>query len=468
MLKLKKLALTGLILSGACSHSSPQVSRDMASQDKQNKAWFEKTNIFYSRLLTFNKKSAEAPVETFERLRADKPILKLSKLPVLFPGHDLGKTYFIAKRTDVIDILSHPEVFSVRFYSKKIQGPVGPHMLATDNKEYNLIEKPWMRSLLPREDIHKVMKISNSLANDSVNEVIKAQKDSKRIRIEMVNDLARRVPLLLTGEYFGFPGPDLKTMYRWSSIGQNHFFHNVLNDPFLKNKANKMGKEMIAYSKKLIVQKKREIQNSKTPEQYDDILSRMIKSGPSEALIDQTSRIEYNIIGLVLASGETTQAAAVNALDEILRRDDVFKMATKAALANDDRLLERIIFEALRYNPQTPLMLRYTEQDYVLAAGTDRETLIPQGSAIMVGNQSAMFDEEFVKNPETFDVNRSEEAYLHFGYGHHKCLGDYLGRIMVTQIIKSLLVKPNLTRVSEVDHKKGPFPERFYLEFDRE
>jgi hypothetical protein len=50
-------------------------------------------------------------------------------------------------------------------------------------------------------------------------------------QIEVVSTLSRRVPIQLTGEYFGFPGPDLASMFRWARATQYDMFHNLDNDP---------------------------------------------------------------------------------------------------------------------------------------------------------------------------------------------------------------------------------------------
>ena len=49
-------------------------------------------------------------------------------------------------------------------------------------------------------------------------------------RWNVVSQLTRKVPVQLCGEYFGFPGPDLATMMRWSRTVNLNFFFNVANN----------------------------------------------------------------------------------------------------------------------------------------------------------------------------------------------------------------------------------------------
>lgn len=55
---------------------------------------------------------------------------------------------------------------------------------------------------------------------------------------------------------------------------------------------------------------------------------------------------------------------------------------------------------------------------------------IKAGEGIIASTQSANRDEEVFPDPDKFDIHRergSEEA-LGFGYGEHRCIGEWLSR----------------------------------------
>jgi hypothetical protein len=110
-----------------------------------------------------------------------------------------------------------------------------------------------------------------------------------------------------------------------------------------------------------------------------------------------------------------------------------------------------------------------------------------KGQMVVASVISAMFDETKVKNAKNFRVDREgvnspDSPYLHFGLGHHKCLGDYIAEVMVTEVLKQLVMLPEihlipgeLGRINFKDNiaplednrdwAESPFPESFVVEF---
>ena len=78
-----------------------------------------------------------------------------------------------------------------------------------------------------------------------------------------------------------------------------------------------------------------------------------------------------------------------------------------------------------------------------------------------------MKDGRELPRPRQFRLDRPDHHYMHLGYGLHRCLGDHVSKVQVPEIIKSLVMKKNLRKVSEIDMAGGPFPERFVVAFDR-
>ena len=80
-----------------------------------------------------------------------------------------------------------------------------------------------------------------------------------------------------------------------------------------------------------------------------------------------------------------------------------FSFLTPTFLANDQHLpsakvaattgpddFDRYVWEALRFHPISPYMFRVAERDYVLARGTERETVIEKGTHVLplVGSET--------------------------------------------------------------------------------
>ena len=65
---------------------------------------------------------------------------------------------------------------------------------------------------------------------------------------------------------------------------------------------------------------------------------------------------------------------------------------------------------------------------------------MPEGSAILLLNGSGNRDERHFPDGESFDVTRTIDHHLSFGYGIHFCLGAALarleGRIALDEVLK--------------------------------
>ena len=175
--------------------------------------------------------------------------------------------------------------------------------------------------------------------------------------------------------------------------------------------------------------------------------------------------IRNNILGLLVGAIPTTSKCCAQVLDQLLQRPEQLKVAQAAALADDDALLAKYVFEALRFNPNNAGVYRLAAEDYPLAKASFHGTTIPKGTSVIAATQSAMFDERFVDQPNEFRIDRPEYLSMHFGYGLHTCFGQYINRVQIPGILKPLLKRPGLRRAGDLQYA-GPFPSSLLVRFD--
>ena len=415
----------------------------------------------------------------FKELRENRPIFVTPRFTLvsLFP--------------DVQEVLSRSQFFSVRTFAPKMDPVFGPCMLARDNTGHNWQDKSVMRTVLQLEDLPIVRK--------KAGEIAKAQLDesAKNGKIEVVRDLGKFVPIKICGDYFGFPGPDLETMYRWSKETQDDMFRNLTNDPKVHEDSVKAGQEMREYLTELLKQKRASHDKSSSPKDIftwvvnalaelleqkkpqdvgqpsspNDVFTRLASTKfPSAIPFDETKIISHMII-LLVGSIEGTGQVITQGLEQILKRPDVFAKALAAAQANDDITFDKYVWEAVRFNPFSPFLVRFCEADYTLAAGTPRETRVPAKSIVLAGVGSAMFDGAVVNHPDEFSIERPAYNYMHFGYGSHTCLGEHIGAVVVPEVIKQILLRPGIRLIpgdeGKIDYQGTLIPSRFVIAYDR-
>ena len=342
---------------------------------------------------------------------------------------------------------------------------VGPFMLARDASPLNWRDKSIMRTAMPLDDLPQVRAMVRSLTGEILDKLASGS-------IDVVNDLGRRVPVRLCGEYFGFPGPDESSMLRWSKATQADFFKNLARDPAIHSDSVQAGLEITTYLKTLLATARQSLSKSGTvsnPAILNTVVFRLLQTIFPNSLGFDDERLVANIVGLMVGSVETTSQAIVQSLDQILRRPSVQKAAVQSAKSDDDTTLDAIVWEALRFDPINPLVFRFVERDCIVASGTNRQSMLRAGSIVFACTASAMHDAGELPDPDLFVGGRPSHHYLHFGYGQHECLGKCVASMMIPEVIKQILrcqgigLLPNGESV--IDFAGGPFPEHYKIAF---
>src|SRR6516162_2442154 len=372
----------------------------------------------------------------FKELRDDRPILQ-SPMATL-----------IAQFRDVEEILHREEVFSVSPYLPRMMGVIGPFVLSQDITPSYDHDISVMRLVVRREDLPRVKDIVSRLAAEVVRELFQEGGP-----VDIVRTLTRRVPVRLADEYFGFSAPQDKQMMEWARSCFQEFFINLLVDPAIRAPAVAAGVEMRKRLDALLAERRAWDLDGR-----DDVMGRLLRlQRTSDVAGLDNDGICRTLMGLVIGMVETTSQAAVQALLVLFSRPDVLARAAAAATAGDDEALSASIFEALRFRPINPMIVRVAKEDYRLAAGEQHETLIRKGTTVFALTWSAMFDPRVLDAPEEFRSDRPDYHYMHFATGRHACYGRYISRIQVPQILKPLLKLEGLHAAGAPEYD-GTFP----------
>ncbi len=373
----------------------------------------------------------------FKELRDARPILQ-SPLATL-----------VAQFRDVEEILHREEVFSVSPYLPRMMGVIGPFVLSQDITPGYDHDISVLRLVVRREDLARVKDIVSRHAAEIVTELFQG-----RGPVDIVRTLTRKVPVRLADEYFGFSAPHDEQMMAWARSCFREFFLNLRDDPVVRAPAVAAGAEMRQRLDALLAERRASDADGK-----DDVMGRLLRlqrAGDVAGLDDDG--VCRTLMGLVIGMVETTSQAAVQALLVLFSRPDVLASAAAAAKADDDNALSNLVFEALRFRPINPMIVRVAKDDYSLAAGEQHRTLIRKGTTVFALTWSAMFDPRVLDTPEEFRPDRPDYHYMHFATGQHACYGRYISRIQIPQILKPLLKLEGL-RAAGAPEYDGTFPE---------
>lgn len=98
--------------------------------------------------------------------------------------------------------------------------------------------------------------------------------------------------------------------------------------------------------------------------------------------------------------------------------------AERARLVADPSLIPGAVEELLRFEAPSPIQGRYT-----VRPATYHGVTVPDGSVVALLTGAAGRDERAFPEPDRFDVARTMDRHLTFGYGAHFCVGAALARL---------------------------------------
>lgn len=364
----------------------------------------------------------------------------------------------VTRFTDVQEVLGRDDVFGVTYGPKMLQITGGENFFLgmAQSSEYQR-DTSNMRLAVRREDV------ADRVAG-MVRETAAQLFEKVSSPLEVVNQFARFIPARVMTNYFGLVPDDEKQL-----IADCHLMFRFL---FIPDNPPEIDEQSLAAAARTREWLDRSIQSSrgKTADGSETVLSRLFRmqtaGGPGLTDLD----IRNNLIGLLIGAVPTCAKTAVQALDVLLGKPDALAGAQAAARDDNRELFAKYVFEALRFNPNNPGLLRIANEDYVLAEGSFHATKIPKGMMVLAATQSAMFDDKSIDDPHDFNVDRPSWNYMHFGFGLHECFGRFISGSLIPGILWPLLRQPGLRRADgdagqlQMD---GPYPSSLTVEFDR-
>jgi cytochrome P450 len=205
------------------------------------------------------------------------------------------------------------------------------------------------------------------------------------------------------------------------------------------------------------------------PDATDDVLGRCLRLQAAGETGYSDVEIRTALLCMVVGGPPQPPMVVPQAMEQLLRRPEALAAAHDAAVDGRDADLHDIVFEAMRFDPLAPVLLRVALKDGTIAYGTKRATLIPTGATVFVAFPSAMMDERRIPEPGRFKPGRLPYEYIHFGHGLHECFGLNINHSTLHRMLKPLLRRPRLWRAEGRDgklQKAGIFAERLSVLFD--
>jgi cytochrome P450 len=167
----------------------------------------------------------------------------------------------------------------------------------------------------------------------------------------------------------------------------------------------------------------------------DDIASMLLEArvtddeGRQWALTHE--QVAIRLLELAFAGHETTAKLIANGVVALSWYPD-----QRRELAQDPGLAGQAVEEMLRWDPPSHFQGRWVEEDVTLHGVT-----IPADSRVVLVTGAAQHDERVFDDPELFDLHRTVERHVGFGFGSHLCIGAALARLETRVAFEELLAR---------------------------
>ncbi len=127
-----------------------------------------------------------------------------------------------------------------------------------------------------------------------------------------------------------------------------------------------------------------------------------------------------NFANLLISAGTETVARLLGWAAVVLDANP----DQRAELAADPALIPNAVEELLRFEAPSPVQGRWTTDEVTVSGG-----VIPAESKVLLLTGSAGRDERKYPDADRFDIHRSFDHHVSFGYGIHFCIGAALARL---------------------------------------
>ena len=238
---------------------------------------------------------------------------------------------------------------------------------------------------------------------------------------DFVDELAAPLPIIMIGDMLGVAPEDRDDLLLWS-------------DDMLKGQGSPdpdaMGKATLAfvgYTEYITPI----LADRRANTSIDDLVGVLAHAEIDGDSLDDASLIHETLL-ILIGGDETTRHVISGGVEELLAHPD-----QHAELAADpDGLMQGAVEEMLRWVSPIKNMARTATHDIELAGAQ-----IEAGQEILLLYPSANRDEAVFVDPETFDITRSPNPHMAFGFGAHFCLGNQLARLELRVMVERLLAR---------------------------
>ncbi len=387
-----------------------------------------------------------APHDAIDRLRADGPVVFVPEPSI--GDWPAGPGYWaVLSHAETKHVLRDPATFSSHVGGTQLRTPQDPTdlafvqsmMLNQDPPDHSRLRGLLSRAFIPRA----ISALEAEIVTRSAKLVdVVADKGG----CDIVGDVVADLPVAVLASVLGMPEQDRGLLYDWSNrvIGyqDSDYATSSSFDPAF---GSEMARAALAHRPK--PDRSGAMPNPRTRAGLADMyayahsLAEMRRDDPTDDIVSlllaaefdgtrlTTEEFETLFFLFAVAGNETLRNGIPGGLLTLIEHDDQYEL-----LLEDRSLLPGAVEEMLRFWPPVIHFRRTATREVELGGVT-----IEPGDKVAVYHLAANRDPEVFEDPHRFDITRTNNDHVSFGFGAHFCLGSHLARQQMRSMIGEII-----------------------------
>ncbi|MCU1400506.1 MAG: cytochrome [Acidimicrobiales bacterium] len=340
----------------------------------------------------------------------------------------------ITRHADIMEVERRSNVFVSGQGYRAVWSPDEINMIAQDDPRHRQ-QRMLVQHKFTRAEVNDRRPEIDALVTELLDAIVPT--DAGRGRCELVGAIAGQLPARLTARLLGYPEDMWPQIKSWSE--------RLMRIDMRERDGHTFAEFMDANME--FMGGLGEVVKDKIGCPADDLLSVWIHGRiDGEPLPPMAIAHE---VGLFISGGaETTRTAISHGIRELCNHPDQWD-----AMAADPTLVPGAVEEVLRW--VTPLNNMFRR---AIADAEVNGTAIRRGDRIVLLYPSANRDEDVFADPFTFDIRRSPNPQIAFGFGTHLCVGNNLARATLQSLLTQMTARVrDLQALTEPDVEPNIF-----------
>ncbi|RFZ64674.1 Cytochrome P450 144 [Mycobacterium marinum] len=374
----------------------------------------------------FGPETLQNPYPLYERMRAEGPVHRIAD----------SDFYAVCGWDAVNDAISRPEDFSSNLTATMTYSPAGKiaafemdqlggptHVLATADDPAHAVHRKLLVRHLAARRIRSLERFVSETAERLWFDGLQGG------RIEWMDAIANRLPMMVVAELIGLPDADIAQLVQWG-YGATQLLEGLVDQDQLAD----AGIAVMQLSGYITEQFARA-----AADPQENLLGELATACATGELDSLTANLM--MVMLFAAGGESTASLLGSAVWILATRPDI-----QQQVRDNPQLLGAFVEETLRYEAPFRGHYRHVRNDTTLGGLT-----LPADSHLLLMWGAANRDPVQFDAPEEFRLDRpGGRGHISFGKGAHFCVGAALARLEAQIVLRLLLERTTVIEAADV------------------